>query len=290
MIWEPSTIAGAIAAKASGAAHARLIFSLDFFGWARDLFVQKKPPGGRDPLAAWLGARAGKFGAEFSEDMTTGMVTIDQIPPSLRLRTGLDYLSLRYAPYNGRSVVPRWLWEPPERRRVCLTVGTAPNDPIAPSSFPVKEASRSPSCPPPPRTSVRRWWTCSTMPTSPRGRQSCRRRSSASPPRVTSSRAWSSSLKGEPAVSEPAHVRTRVRELVLEVKDMTVGLDGQEPPAPAAVDLTALDRFAIVHLVLYLEDEFDLLLFEKIGAATWRTSDDVTDFVLRAYADLKVSR
>jgi hypothetical protein len=92
--------------------------------------------------------------------------------------------------------------------------------------------------------------------------------------------------RAAPAVSEPAHVRTRVRELVLEVKDMTVGLDGQEPPSPAAVDLTVLDRFAIVHLVLYLEDEFDLPLFEKIGAATWRTSDDVTDFLLRTYPDI----
>ena len=89
------------------------------------------------------------------------------------------------------------------------------------------------------------------------------------------------------ALSEPTHVRTRVRELALEVKDMTVGLDGQEPTPPAAVDLTALDRFAIVHLVLYLEAEFDLPLFEKIGAAAWRTSDDVTDFLLRTCPDIR---
>jgi UDP:flavonoid glycosyltransferase YjiC (YdhE family) len=36
----------------------------------------------------------------------------------------LDYLPVRYVPYNGRAVVPSWLRTPPERPRIALTLGT----------------------------------------------------------------------------------------------------------------------------------------------------------------------
>ncbi|PDP87091.1 hypothetical protein CQJ94_13090, partial [Glycomyces fuscus] len=36
----------------------------------------------------------------------------------------LEYLPVRYVPYNGRAVVPGWLRTPPARPRVCVTLGT----------------------------------------------------------------------------------------------------------------------------------------------------------------------
>jgi glycosyltransferase (activator-dependent family) len=133
VIWEPDTYAGAVAAKASGAAHARLLWSLDFFGITRGHFVQERDrqPAGeqqRDALAKWLGDQAGRYGAEYSEDMTTGQFTIDQLPESLRTEADLHYVPMRYVPYNGTAAVPKWLWQKPERPRVCLTLGTTATD------------------------------------------------------------------------------------------------------------------------------------------------------------------
>jgi UDP:flavonoid glycosyltransferase YjiC (YdhE family) len=71
------------------------------------------------------------YGASFSEDLVTGHATIDHVPGSLRHDPALDvdldleYLPVRYVPYNGVSVVPSWLREPPDRPRVALTLGTS---------------------------------------------------------------------------------------------------------------------------------------------------------------------
>ncbi|MFI0979483.1 activator-dependent family glycosyltransferase [Streptomyces sp. NPDC021093] len=133
VIWEPLSSAGAIAAKACGAAHARILWGIDVFGVARAHFLRLKeqqPEGERsDPLAEWLGGYARKYGGEFTEDMTTGHFTIDQFPRALQAEApGLDYERMQYIPYNGPSVVPGWLWEKPDRPRVALTLGLTATD------------------------------------------------------------------------------------------------------------------------------------------------------------------
>ncbi|MCK9874173.1 hypothetical protein MRI28_31900, partial [Nocardiopsis dassonvillei] len=42
VVWEPSTFAGAIAAEACGAAHARITWGLDFHGRLRDRYLRLK--------------------------------------------------------------------------------------------------------------------------------------------------------------------------------------------------------------------------------------------------------
>ncbi|MEU9035216.1 activator-dependent family glycosyltransferase [Streptomyces sp. NPDC048352] len=133
VVWDPLTQAGAIAAKAVGAAHARLMFGLDVFGAARERFLRLKaerPEGERtDHLADWLGGYARKYGGEFSEDMATGHFTIDQFPRSLQVEAeDLDYLRMRFVPYNGTATVPKWLWAGPSRPRVALTMGLTATD------------------------------------------------------------------------------------------------------------------------------------------------------------------
>ena len=127
VVWEPFTYAGPIAARACGAAHARLLWSVDVFGLTRDHFLRVKseqPPAERvDPLADWLGGYARKYGSDFAEDMATGHFTIDQFPRSLQVEADLHYLRMRYVPYGGPAVVPKWLWAKPERPRVALTMG-----------------------------------------------------------------------------------------------------------------------------------------------------------------------
>ncbi|MER7109322.1 activator-dependent family glycosyltransferase [Streptomyces sp. NPDC000229] len=134
VIWEPFSAAGAIAAKACGAAHARVLWGIDVFGVAREHFLRlraEQPAAQRsDPLGEWLGGYARKYGGEFTEDMVTGHFTIDQFPHSLQCgAAGLHYERTQYIPYNGPAITPRWLWQQtPDRPRVALTMGLTATD------------------------------------------------------------------------------------------------------------------------------------------------------------------
>jgi glycosyltransferase (activator-dependent family) len=135
VLWEANTYAGSIAAKACGAAHARVLWSVDVFGVTRDHYLRLKaeqPPEDRaDPMAEWLDGYARKYGFESTEDLITGQFTIDQLPASLRMQGDLHYVPLQYVPYGGRAVVPQWLWTVPERPRVALTLGTTATERFA---------------------------------------------------------------------------------------------------------------------------------------------------------------
>jgi len=127
VIWDPLTFAGPVAARAVGAAHARLLFGPDLIAQMRSLLVERlaqRPPDLRDdPLAEWLGWTAERYGVSFDEELVTGQWTIDPLPPTMRLPVDLHYVGVRGVPYNPRAVVPDWLREPPNRPRVCLTLG-----------------------------------------------------------------------------------------------------------------------------------------------------------------------
>ncbi|MEU3020016.1 activator-dependent family glycosyltransferase [Nocardiopsis sp. NPDC007018] len=127
VLWEPRTFAGAIAGEAVGALQGRMLWGVDYFARLRQHYLRARAErggaAGPDALADWLTGLGARYGVGFSEDLTRGRFTVDQFPPSMATDTDVDYLRMRYVPYNGRSVVPRWLWERPERRRVCLTLG-----------------------------------------------------------------------------------------------------------------------------------------------------------------------
>ncbi|ALG09445.1 activator-dependent family glycosyltransferase [Kibdelosporangium phytohabitans] len=125
VLWEPTSYAGSIAAKAVGATHARLMYCLDIYGVTRDHYLRLKQQrqDKEDPLAEWLSGYAGKYGTGFSEDMITGHFTVDQLPESLRITADLDYVPMRYVPYGGPATVPAWLRTPPARPRVAFTLG-----------------------------------------------------------------------------------------------------------------------------------------------------------------------
>jgi glycosyltransferase (activator-dependent family) len=128
VIWEPTTYAGAIAAVACGAAHARLMWSVDLFAVTHERYLHLKnqqPPHDRDDaMIRWLAGYAKKYGDDFSEEMITGQFTIDLLPASMRMEAAdVRYVPLGYVPYGGRAVVPKWLWEPPARPRIAFSLG-----------------------------------------------------------------------------------------------------------------------------------------------------------------------
>ncbi|GAA2282025.1 DUF1205 domain-containing protein [Nonomuraea roseoviolacea subsp. roseoviolacea] len=133
VIWDPLTLAGPVAARVVGAAHARLLFGPDQMGRNRTRFramLDQRPPELRDdPLAEWLDWTLGRHGErvrERDEELVLGQWTIDPTPVSLRIPLDLHYVGVRYVPYNGRSILPGWLREPaPYPRRICLTLGVS---------------------------------------------------------------------------------------------------------------------------------------------------------------------
>jgi len=132
VVWEPFTLAGAIAAEVVGAAHTRLLWGADLLVDQRERYLGElaaRPADQRpDPMVDWLGELLGRHGLAFAERMIRGQWTIDQLPAAIRLPLGEPTVPMRYVPYNGSAVVPDWLREPPLRPRVCLTLGITDRD------------------------------------------------------------------------------------------------------------------------------------------------------------------
>ncbi len=132
VIWEPFTFAGGVAARATGAAHARLLWGPDLFLRSRQEFrreMEQLPAEQHDDaLEEWLTWTLDRFGCSFDEEAVVGQWNIEQMPASVRLSLGRPSVPMRYVPYNGRSVIPDWLREPPRRPRICLTLGITARD------------------------------------------------------------------------------------------------------------------------------------------------------------------
>ncbi|WBB78685.1 activator-dependent family glycosyltransferase [Micromonospora sp. WMMD882] len=131
IIWNTLALAGGVAARISGAAHARLLFGADGLGQIRSAFharraglpVDELP---EDPLAGWLGPILRRHGHDFDEEVALGQWTIDPMPSWVfHPRTNAHYVPLRHVPYNGPARIPDWMREPPSRPRVCLTLGVS---------------------------------------------------------------------------------------------------------------------------------------------------------------------
>lgn len=127
VLWEPLTFAGAIAARACGAAHARLVWGSDLGGLFRTRFTalrDGRPAGDRpDPLGEWLTDVGSRFGVGFGEDLAVGQWTVDQSPARFQLETGLETLHFWSIPYNGAAEIPDWLRGDDETPRICVTSG-----------------------------------------------------------------------------------------------------------------------------------------------------------------------
>ncbi|MCT2585143.1 activator-dependent family glycosyltransferase [Actinophytocola gossypii] len=136
VIWDALTFAGPIAARACGAAHARMLFGIDYVSrmYARyvELLAEQPPDQRDDPVSDWLAGRLARHGCAFDPDdaleLMTGQWCIDPTPAWMRVPLDLPYLPVRIVPFNGPTTVPDWVYEPPERPRVCLSLGMSGRD------------------------------------------------------------------------------------------------------------------------------------------------------------------
>jgi glycosyltransferase (activator-dependent family) len=127
VIWDAITYSGAVAAKVTGAAHARMVWGADVWSPLRDRFLMLKaqqPEESRnDPMINWLEPVMRRHGHEFDEELVSGQWTMHQLPSSLRKPTELRNYGLQFVAYNGPADIPDWLRDEPARPRVCLTLG-----------------------------------------------------------------------------------------------------------------------------------------------------------------------
>ncbi|GAA1458399.1 DUF1205 domain-containing protein [Nocardiopsis exhalans] len=127
ILWDPCFPIGAVAAAASGAAHARLLWGQDYFGWSRNLFRSRQDADsgitGEEPLAASVGPSARRHGVGVDEELLLGQWTLDPLPEAMRLPTGVPAVPVRWVPYSGQAAVPSWLRQSGGRPRVALSLG-----------------------------------------------------------------------------------------------------------------------------------------------------------------------
>ncbi|MFI6876091.1 nucleotide disphospho-sugar-binding domain-containing protein [Streptomyces sp. NPDC050400] len=127
VLWDPLAPTGAVAARACGAAHARLLFGMDNVGLVRSKTLQElaDPASGltEDPWLPWLGPVLERYGLDFTEETLLGQWTVDLTAARMQYPLDLRYVPVRWIPYNGGSAFPQWLHTRPERPRVVFTLG-----------------------------------------------------------------------------------------------------------------------------------------------------------------------
>ncbi|QFZ21236.1 nucleotide disphospho-sugar-binding domain-containing protein [Saccharothrix syringae] len=112
VVWEPFNLAAPVAAAALGVPGVLSLWGPDHMS---ELSLDHE---------AVVGPLARRFGLGADEVSLTGRLTLDPVPPPVQVPLGGPVQPIRYVPYNGAAVLPRWLHEPPRRPRVCVTGGT----------------------------------------------------------------------------------------------------------------------------------------------------------------------
>ncbi|MDT0444587.1 nucleotide disphospho-sugar-binding domain-containing protein [Streptomyces johnsoniae] len=123
VLWDPLCLPAAVAARVTGAAHARILWGQDKMGWGWEKVSGRSAA--RDPMARWLAQLLERHDLDFGEDLILGQWSLDLVPQAARLPLDTRTVPLRWVPYNEAAVLPDWLREPPARPRVCLTLGVS---------------------------------------------------------------------------------------------------------------------------------------------------------------------
>ncbi|MGW6055060.1 nucleotide disphospho-sugar-binding domain-containing protein [Streptomyces sp. NPDC055189] len=127
VLWDPFCIPAAVAARVTGAAQARLLWSRDNMGWLFAKSRERRASGtsglGEEPGRTLLEPMLTAHGLDYDEELLMGQWTIDPSPSGMRLPLDLTYLPMRRIPFNGTASTPAWVYEKPDRPRVCLTLG-----------------------------------------------------------------------------------------------------------------------------------------------------------------------
>ncbi|MDT0446491.1 nucleotide disphospho-sugar-binding domain-containing protein [Streptomyces johnsoniae] len=129
VVWDPAFPSAAVAARAAGAAHARLLWGPDYWGWITERLAAARADGSaagaESPLARAVRPVAERHGVEVDEELLLGQWTIDTMPAPMRLPTRTVLVPMRWVPFTGAAPIPPWLREAPKRPRVALSLGVS---------------------------------------------------------------------------------------------------------------------------------------------------------------------
>ncbi|MGQ0838835.1 nucleotide disphospho-sugar-binding domain-containing protein [Actinokineospora sp.] len=124
VLWDHCAPAAAIAARLSGAAHARFTPWQDYFGWSVDKYAERTgKPLADHLLAETVRPIAERFGVELDRELLLGQWTVDSLPAGFRLPTSVKTVLARPSHYSASVPTPDWLREPPRRPRIAMTMG-----------------------------------------------------------------------------------------------------------------------------------------------------------------------
>jgi glycosyltransferase len=128
VLWDPLMPGAAVAAKACGAAHARLLYGQDYQAWLGDKLQAHADRTGAELenlLVGTIQPMAERYDVEVNDELLFGAWTIDPMPVPTRLSTTINPVGMRWIPYSWPTVMPSWLKSRPERPRVALTLGVS---------------------------------------------------------------------------------------------------------------------------------------------------------------------
>ncbi|MDO0926679.1 DUF1205 domain-containing protein [Streptomyces sp. TG1A-8] len=111
VVWEPTTLAGPLAAAACGAVSLRYLWGPDIVG--RGI--------GRDNLPPQFAELFARFGIDL-DDMAEWW-NIDACPDDVQVTGNTRRVPVRYVPYSNSQHVPDWFLRRSGRPRVCVTLG-----------------------------------------------------------------------------------------------------------------------------------------------------------------------
>lgn len=144
VLWDPLMFPAPIAARVSGAAHARLVWGVDNIALIHERTKRELADPAAEltehPWLSWYGPVLERYGLEFSDEMLLGQWTLDLTQSRMRLPLDLTHVPVRRVPYNGAASLPTWLHHRPERPRVVLTLGVSRRKIFGKySGFPMRE-------------------------------------------------------------------------------------------------------------------------------------------------------
>jgi glycosyltransferase (activator-dependent family) len=143
VVWDTFTYTGSVAARACGAASARILFGVDGHGQLRVACGATAgrgwPAGSTDPVRDWLEPVLARFDRDYDDDVAMGNWTIFPMPPWIWRPAGIPYVPVRHVPYHGPARVPEWSRERPKRPRICVTLGMSHRD----NGFGVEASARA---------------------------------------------------------------------------------------------------------------------------------------------------
>jgi glycosyltransferase len=128
VLWDPTFACAPVAARVSGAAHARLALGPDYLVWSFDRLAENKArlrEAGlsESPQGDLLRPLAQRHGIEVDDELLYGQWSLDPMPNGLALPVSGVRLPMRLVPFTGAQEFPAWLHSRPERPRVALTLG-----------------------------------------------------------------------------------------------------------------------------------------------------------------------